>query len=106
MRFKAFVLSVAALAVFVCGRAFAAPCENCERRAVEAAAPVIALTYPEPYTGEPVKPRGITINVVPPVRPAPPPRWVPIRPVPPPVRPVPPHWVPPVRPVPPRPYHG
>lgn len=104
MRFKAFVLSAAVFAVFVCGSVYVAACENCERRAVEAAAPVIALTYPEPYTGEPAKPGGITINVVPPVRPGPPPRWVPIRPAPP-VRPAPPRWVPPVRPAPPRPYH-
>lgn len=102
MRFKAFVLSVAVFAVFACCRCYAAPCDDCKRGAVEA--PVIALTYPEPYTGEPAKTGGITINVVPPVRPGPPPRWVPIRPAPP-VRPVPPRWVPPVRPAPPRPYH-
>lgn len=103
MRFKAFVLSVAVFAVFACCRCYAAPCDDCKRG--EAEAPLVALTYPEPYTGEPVKSGGITINVVPPVRPGPPARWVPIRPVPP-VRPAPPRWVPPVRPAPPRPYHG
>lgn len=61
-----------------------------------AVAPMIALTYPEPYNGEEVKKSGLTIQVRPslPPRPAPHrPRWIPVRPAPPRrTPPPPPRW--------------
>lgn len=95
MKFKAFILSVVfAVACLVGARTFGAPCD-CDGEQCQAA-PVVALTYPEPYNGEPPKARGLTIEIKPP-RPAPAwPRWVPVRPAPPP-RPI----GPPPRPLPP-----
>ena len=78
-------------------------CDNCNHCGVgygveeKVAAPVVALTYPEPYNGEEVKKGGLTIQIrQAPPRPAPYwPRWVPVRPAPPP-RPIgpPPRWTP------------
>lgn len=82
-------------------------CDNCNHCGLDCgveenvAAPVVALTYPEPYNGEETKKGGLTIQIRPvPPRPAPPrpapywPRWVPVRPAPPPrpIGPPPPRW--------------
>lgn len=111
MKLKALVLSIVfAVACLVGARGYAAPCDcdgaacgetrDCARGDCDGdrcqAAPVVALTYPVPYNGEPPRPRGLTLEIKPP-RPAPAwPRWVPVRPAPPP-RPI----GPPPRPLPP-----
>lgn len=105
MKRKSTAFSVVAVAVALCAFSLFAgsvrACDDCDcgltSKGVDsyAVTPVVALTYPEPYNGEPVKPGGLIIKVEPSKpRPAPVwPRWVPIRPAPPP-RPV----VPPPRP--------
>lgn len=105
MKRKVVAFSVVAFAVAFCVFSLSAgsarACDNCDCGLTDksfdkyAVAPVVALTYPEPYTGEPAKRGGLIIKVEPSrPRPAPVwPRWVPIRPAPPP-RPV----VPPPRP--------
>lgn len=92
---KAFILMLASF--YFCGALFcAAVCNANDCRACRDE-PIVALTYPEPYSGEERVGQRVTNDAGP--RPiAPPPRWVPVRPAPP--RPIgpPPRPVPPPRP--------